>query len=377
MDLARSALVITPIAAALAGCSPSIHVEVLRPADISLPAQIQTLAVVDRSAPKNVGQAILGSLEGMVTGEGVLHDREAASQCVNGLVWGLTESPRFEVAIPNLANEDAESSIWARELSWPAARRIARTVEADALVTLDAFDSDSFMEVTTEVRETSDGVKKTVYNAERETRVLSAWRIYDVENKVILDDIRDHTVTRTWREEGSSRADAQARLPRRGDTVVEMGRVAGEAYAMRIAPSYIWVTRQYYGKKYDELKEAKRYVKARDWQGATEIWLRAVESPDRKLRGMAAYDLALAMEVGGDLEGALQWSKKAAVDLANGRSRRYVSTLERRLWEQARLAEQMAPPPPEEPPSPLGPNPARVEREQDEERDGVMTRPDR
>ena len=112
---------------------------------------------------------------------------------------------------------------------------------------------------------------------------------------------------------------------------------------MRIAPTYVSVSRSYYGRGSDGLKRAKNHVKAGDWEGATQIWLQEVNSPDTKVRGKAEYNLALAAEVAGDLETALQWARKGAVDLANSRSRSYVATIERRIADQQRLQQQMAP----------------------------------
>ena len=50
------------------GCMPKTSLEVLRPADVALPPHIEKLAVIDRSRPANLGQGVLGTLEGLVTG---------------------------------------------------------------------------------------------------------------------------------------------------------------------------------------------------------------------------------------------------------------------------------------------------------------------
>jgi hypothetical protein len=79
-----------------------------------------------------------------------------------------------------------------------------------------------------------------------------------------------------------------------------------------------------------------------DWAGATDIWIDLHKnSPDPKVRGKAAFNLALAHEVKGDLRNAASWATEGAVLLANGRSRNYRALLDRRLAEQVRLEEQM------------------------------------
>ncbi|MBN2798431.1 MAG: hypothetical protein JXX28_04725 [Deltaproteobacteria bacterium] len=324
----------------LTACAPKVSVQMLRPADVALPATIHTLAVVDRSAPTGAGQQILGTLEAAITGEGILEDRDGAREAMGGLTQVLRDSPRFEVVIISADNQAVESSIWDRELGWNAARRLARNVNADAIVALEAFDSDSFVDHRVETQ-TTNGTTTQKHVASRETRVLAAWRVYDVSEERVLDDVRDHAYTNTWEEEGASRREATDKLPSRAFTVLDLGRDAGVGYGMRIAPTYVWQRRAYYGGGSPRLKEAKNYVKAQDWEGAVALWTLAAKAADPKIRGKAEFNMALALEVGGDLEGALEWAKKAAVSLANGRARKYVSTLQFRIREAERVAEQM------------------------------------
>lgn len=327
---------------ALVACAPKVSVEVLRPADVALPATIRTLAVVDRSAPKGVGEGVLGTLEGALTGEGILEDREGASEAMEGLVGVLSQSPRFEVVRINATNAQVESSVWDREMTWSTAKRLARNVNADAIVALEAFDSDSRVDSRVDT-ETTNGTTTQTHVASRETRVLAAWRVYDVEQERILDDVRDRAYTDTWEETGATRAEAVGKLPTRAFTVLDIGRDAGNAYGIRISPTYLWVSRAYYGGGSPRLKEAKHHVKAQDWEGAAQLWREAAKNADPKVRGRAEFNLALSMEVGGDLQGALEMAKKAAIDLHNGRARGYVSTLQYRLRDAERLEDQMAP----------------------------------
>ena len=85
---------LTPAAAFLTtACMPSIHLDVLQPADIYVPTHIEKIAVVDRSAPPEGGGTALAVLEGVVTGEGILEDREGAARAVAAVTEGLAASP--------------------------------------------------------------------------------------------------------------------------------------------------------------------------------------------------------------------------------------------------------------------------------------------
>lgn len=341
--MSRSVLVIALLGAA---CSPSIRLEVLQPSLVTSPPDIHTLAVVDRSRAKNVGQGILGALEGALTGEAIGADNEGRSRAMNEVVVGLRNSPRFDAAEVFVPRKELESSLFDTDLSWGTANRICKQARCQGIVALEAFDSDSSMDVRRRVeKDTNDEGKeidRVVYEATRETRVVTAWRYYDVSRKRIIDDVRTFDRSRTWTERGDTRAQAVADLPDQAVTVAIVGGIAGAEYSRRIAPTYVWVTRSYYGSGDATLKLGKNHVKAMDWAGAADLWQTMFEqNPEPKLRGKAAFNLALASEREGDLRNAASWATEAAVLLANGKSRSYRSLLERRLADQLRLEEQM------------------------------------
>lgn len=379
---------------ALGACTPKVNLEVLRPADIPVPAHIRTLAVIDRAEPANVGEGILSVIEGALTGEGIMADRHAAGEAVRGLYEQVGSSPRFKVVQPSIDKKTAESDIFDKELSWKAAKRIAKDAGADAIVALEAFDSDSNVATQREVvEETVDGktVRRNEWTASRDTQVLSAWRIYDVKNEVVVDDLRDHNWTSSWNGSGSTEGQAISALPSVYDSVQVVGYGAGRDYGVRIAPSYIYVTRDYFVARDPRLKSAKAHVDARDWAGAMEIWEAMTKDPEPKLRAKAWYNIALAHEVEGRLSEAQGAIKKAVVEWSTGRTRNYLTTIEIRLSEERRLKEQLKVPPkpepkvvvpvddggvkrPEEPaPKERPEEPAPKERPQD---DGPKKRPD-
>lgn len=331
---------------AASACAPVVQLEVMRAADVTIPTHVQTVAVVDRSGAKNVGQGILGALEGAVSGEAIGADTEGRREAMRGLVETLRSGPRFQVVQP--VGIEAERSLFDRELSWTGAREICARAGCDAIVALEAFDSDSALDHRTrDVQQTlSDGTKvtRTEHSAERRTRVLAAWRVYDPDNAAILDDVRDRVDTRTWTETGDTREAAAARLPAQGQTVALVGYDAGASYARRIAPTPVLVTRTLYARGDDTLKQARPYVRARDWAGAARLWEGLAEHPDPKIRGRARYNLAIAAEVEGRLDRAAELARDAAVLLRNGRARAYVATIDQRVRDRDRVQEQLAPP---------------------------------
>lgn len=328
-----------------ASCTPKINIEVLRPAAVMSPPEVKELTVVDRSRAKNAGQTVLGVLEGALTGEAIGADRNGRSRAMTAVVTGLRDSPRFDAAESFAQKKELESNLFDKELSWETADKICAQSGCQGIVALEAFDSDSSLDISSSRRkETVDGkeVTRTVWEAQRFTKVVTAWRYYDVVNRRILDDLRTWDRSYTWTETGDTKREAINRLPNQTFTVEYVGELAGTGYAQRIAPSYIWVVRDYYGGGHDELKLAKNSVRALDWADASRIWTGLHGSaPDPKIKGKAAYNLALAAEVQGDLDTAIQWATEAAKLLSNSRARTYRGVLQRRKSDEARLAEQM------------------------------------
>lgn len=326
------------------GCAHHVGVPVLEPALVDIPADVRVVGVIDRSSPKNAGEHVLGTLEGVLTGEGLLSDKEGRAAALDELVRALEDSPRFEVVIPNVDGEGAKSGLFDKELDFRTVKRICKEAGCDALIALEAFDSDSATNLQIPGQHGYTGTP----TAQRDTTVLASWRMYDAEDDQILDETRDHTYARTWTHTGDTIQEAQSYLPSQTESIIAMGDAAGWEYGHRVAPTWVQVSRVYYTSGDPMLKEAKHHVQAGDWDGAKAIWRDLIDSPDRKVKGKAEFNLALALEVEGALHRSLEKARDAAVDLHNGRSRDYVAILERRQADQERLEEQMAPPPPED-----------------------------
>lgn len=349
--------------AALAGaCTPGVTVPVLQPSLVSVPPDVQTIGVIDRSKPKNVGQAVLGALEGAATGEAIQADRQGAKEALAAATSTLDASPRFKVVTPNVDRREAESTIWDKPMDFERVRAICKQAHCDALLALEAFDSDSNLNIGGQAIDPHKAYSDVTVT--RYTKVMASWRLYDAHHQAILDQLRGFSRDRSWDEHGDTLAAAKRQLPSQTDTVRKVGGIMGAAYAARIAPTYIYVTRYYYGSGSPGLKEGRNHVRAHDWKGAMTIWRRLLRSPDGKIAGRAQFNLALGYEVNGDLRQALAHAKKAAVTLHNSQTRSYVFTLEKRLGDQERLQQQMAAPPPAQQrmatPPPAQPQPLAV-----------------
>lgn len=170
--MSRTSLLLL-FAALSAGCAPKAYVRAMNAASVDIPTSVQRVAVVDRSRPKNVGQTVLGALEGAVTGEMPLEDNEARDKAVQALVATLEAAPRFEVLRPVVTSKEVDSNLMDTPWDHKAVAKLCEEHGCDAVISLETFDTDATVTMgklevpepepeTTEPAPTSGGSSKTV-----------------------------------------------------------------------------------------------------------------------------------------------------------------------------------------------------------------------
>lgn len=344
MKTSRTLLAVIP-ALLLSNCMSSVSVQVMRPADITLPEHINKIAVINRSL-SDKDNKLLNVVEGALTGEGLFMDRFGSEECLGGLSDVLVESPRFDVIKPvNVELKGTGTSAFPKPLSWDEVTRICAENNADALALLEAFDSDSDIDVEMEKSESKDKAGNVIVNiehlADMKMKVTSGWRIYDPKTKVIIDEHKASDY-QSFNAMGKTEEEAISHLTPKRDAVNRTGYYAGKQYGYRIAPMWIRVSRSFYAKGSDGMKTAARKAHTNNWDGAAEIWKGLAERSNvEKLKGRASYNMALASEINGKMDIALMWARKSYEDYGNKRARSYVRTLEQRKADEERLKEQV------------------------------------
>ncbi|MCO4746347.1 MAG: hypothetical protein KC912_16240 [Proteobacteria bacterium] len=368
-------------------CAPKVYVRAMRAASVTIPPEIQRVAVVDRSKAKNVGETALGVLEGAVTGEVPLEDNRGREEAIRELVQVLEQSPRYEVVRPLLTPKQVDSSLFDAPWSHKSVVRLCEEHGCDAVIALETFDTDATvtsgaLEVAAEpepeatpepapstgtpmvrkpdgtaaerppaeaeapapeAEEDSEPPPMTHW-AERRTRLSATWRMYDTRADTSLDEVRDRVIGSQSRKEGMSTEQAITKLASANALISADGRKLGKEYGVRISPTWVGLQRKYYAGG-GQMKVAAHHVEAGDWDGAAAIWKQIVQGGgSAKTVGKARYNLALAAEVGGQLRKAHKLAQKAAIELHNGRSQSYAASLARRVEEQAKVEAQLAPP---------------------------------
>ncbi len=328
----------------MVGCKvATLQIDTMRPAQINIPGHILKLGVVNRSLPGE-GELAGNILEGVLTGEGIGVDRRGSQFCVEGLTGFLNESPRFSAVLVN----DPEMKGTGRDefappIPWYKVEEVCKKYGVDALLVLESFDSDNMASVGKPEKRTRKENEQVityfVYPSRLMMTVRSGWRIYDPKNKTIVDE-NIFTDEKVFTAEGSNPEHARANLPSLSRAVKESGLFAGERLGFRISPHWVRVSRSYYRGKHEDLKRSHQMVKRGNYDQATLIWKKLTALPDEKTASRAAYNMALAAELNGEIDLAIEWATKSR-QLGNKKALAYIHILEARKLDEEKLKIQL------------------------------------
>ncbi len=328
----------------LSSCTSSVLLTIMKPADVTVKQHIKQVALINRTKPSNT---VMNVIEGVMTGEGIYQDAEASQEVINGLNLVLKDSPRFHVISTGLRLKGSKTgNTFTNPLSWSQIEQYCKQYNADAVVSLEVFDTDFIVTdgsiVETKKDENGNEYKETVFTAKGVASVKAGFRFYDPKTKAIIDQ-NLYNRSRTFKSKGASVKDAIAKLIKRNAAVKRVGFVMGKHYGFKIAPRRVTVKRKMYkkAKHSTDVEKGKRYADVNDWKNAAKAWERAVTSPHEETAGKAAYNLAVAFEVLGDLEKAINWARAAYTEYGNKDAKGYQRILEHRVQQEMRLKEQM------------------------------------
>ena len=193
---------------------------------------------------------------------------------------------------------------------------------------LETFDSNTDLLVSTAANQAaailSTGSPVPALPGQIKMNVTCYWRLYDPRTKQIIDQYQHNSYATFDMQAGLIPPHA---LP---ETAYE----AGRAYVERLLPGYYVVKRDLYkrtsGSAKHQFMAGYRRAEVANWQGAIEIWSELAENEKRKTAGRACLNIAVANEVLGDTDNALEWAKRSYEFYDDKLGRSYAKILLRR-----------------------------------------------
>jgi hypothetical protein len=341
----KNPIILTCITLVSYSCSPTnlMSLSVMEPAPVSIPSNIKNVAVVDRSQASAATQTI-DAIHKVLTLETNDLQKAGALASLNGLSDELMKNNRFTEVKP-LKGMDLRSfgaGVFPSALPWDSVEKICRETNTDALFALELFDTESKLNYASNPTNVNLGITSLPaieHHVNMTTFVKTGWRIYDPSSRTILDEYilgRDISFSGS----GINPVVAASALIGRKEAVKEVGNKAGEAYATRILPYWIRVSRDYFVSGDDNFKTAQRKAQSGNWDGAAALWQQETKNTDGKLAGRACYNMAIIDEINGDLDGAIQWAQKSYEDYKNNLALSYLNILRNRKRQNELLKSQ-------------------------------------
>ena len=290
---------------------------VMRPSAVSIPENITSMAIIDRSVAENTDRNII---EKGLTAEWLGKDELASKFALDGLVNVLESSNRFGVVrTGKTLMKSGTAKAFPEPFSWDDIETLCNEYKVDGVISLEIFDSDYIIPTNM-------------------ASVTIGFRLYDLATKSIIDE-RQLSKEVFWGGNVTTIGGAINRLLEKDKAIKSISYDAGVMYGQRVSPSWYTISRQYYRKaKGDKnLQAGARMMEVNDWKSAVEYLTKAVDSPKRKVQGRAAHDLAVTYEITGELVTAKKWAQDAWGLYKNKDSKNYSFILGERIDEEAIL----------------------------------------
>ncbi len=319
-----------------------MRVQVMRPAQITIPQEIQNISLLNRAVPSN-GK----SLEGSLTGEFFAKDKELSEDCMKGVNSTLLTSDRFKVTTCDtiMLAQDPKSISFGGQLKWTFVDSLCKSMNTQALMVLEFFDTDFsvFNPASTAANTVGNILNGNLSPVEvRGTATANAgFRVYFPKTQSILYEDQ-FQYKKVWTQTSTNPIEAVAKMVKKPEALRAASFEAGGEFAMNVVPLYFWEQRQMYKGKKGALQIGERQALAKDWEAAAKTWSIAFEESFKaKSRSKAAYNAALAYEVLGNLKEAQRWIQIAYVEKGKKEALVYSNILDARVREQDKLNQQL------------------------------------
>ncbi len=116
----------------------------------------------------------------------------------------------------------------------------------------------------------------------------------------------------------------------------------GKNAITKFSPTWITVSRDFYGKASRELREAKKYVYNGAWDKAIELWTKNIKNKNLVIAKHAKFNLILAEELTGSIENAILLAEKHYLNYKELIALNYKNILEKRLLQNKQLKNQLS-----------------------------------
>ncbi len=315
-----------------------VRLSLIKPAALTLPSYITGIVIIDRTLSDETAK---NKLEEVLTGEMFKQDEQAVRRVIEGITDVCADYNLFRLErITERQKGGGTKTSFPAPMQWEQVNQLCEKYNANAVLSIEIFDSDFIVtNPVNVVKQVTEG-QTAGFNVNGVAVINFGVRLYDGVNKQILDEYQISQRI-NFNAGGYTVQDAVNHVLNKVEAINQTSYYAGRVYGERISPSYYTVVREFYNrpKKNIDLRAGVRKSEVADWKGAIESWTRALNAK-RKVARRAAFNIAVAYEVLGDLEKAKEWASKSYTEYGEKRGKPYYDALVYRQREEAVIKRQ-------------------------------------
>jgi hypothetical protein len=308
-----------------------IGIQVAVSPEYPITSDIQSLALLNRSMNAQFTNVSSDSLEKILIGNhmllyAVIQDSLAADTVIQVTAKSLFESGRFDVVVPKDRNVFRnDSNVIANPLNTNNIKDICNVFNVDAVLVLEGFAE----QLSTKYWNANEGPENltSAYEASTDITYQSEWRLYRPNElkTVIRFQVSDSIY---WKNFSYSLEDLYSKMPRTKEALLNGGVASGLKMAGYISPKWVNQNRHYFLTGINEIDAAVPLINENRWEEATAIWTKFEANPSKKIRSKVEFNLALAAEMNGDIDLAIEWGLKSYHDKYLKVTEVYLKTLD-------------------------------------------------
>jgi hypothetical protein len=134
-----------------------------------------------------------------------------------------------------------------------------------------------------------------------------------------------------WERSGASLQETYEKLPMIKEALIGGGIENAKSLAEYISPGWKEEVRSYFITKNDGADKAISYLRKNDWKEAENTWKKYSASTSSSFRSKIEFNLALAAEMNGKPEEAIEWAKKSLKSSYSKMAENYITILNMHL----------------------------------------------
>ncbi|MEA4936426.1 MAG: DUF6340 family protein [Paludibacter sp.] len=290
----------------LASCSEMLYtnIEVLRPAKITFPADIDRVLIINNSKPQAHDYGHVTELFNEKKRKLNIDTDSLAIYSIASFAESVQEKEFFSsVDVTYNSIKNAGDFLSTTPPPQSEIAELAEKSQANAVISLDRIlVNDNVSELFNQ--------EENTFLAYMEARYEKHWTIHFPEKHQVLNLVTKDTVY--WESESYYRQRAMNGLPVRRDALIDGALITGSRDVNKFIPYWEKVDRYFFNFKNKTFKPGMDAVYKKDWDGAISCWEKLLpNAKSETYKAKIAHDLAVAYEIKEDIEKAYEYSNKA------------------------------------------------------------------